>query len=73
MRKRDKVKGITPYLIGLVNLWFINILVDGLELPLEDGAIRYILVLIWALATVLGVIRMDKIIDAWDRDEKEED
>lgn len=72
MRKRDKVKGVTPYLIGLVNLWFISVVISSLEITL-DGVGQIVVVLLWALLTGLGVIRMDKIIDAWDKDDKEED
>lgn len=72
MRKRDKVKGVTPYLIGLVNLWFISLVISSLEITL-DGVGQMVVVLLWALLTGLGVIRMDVIIDAWDKDDKEED
>ena len=72
MRKRDKIKSYIPVAIGGINLGVINMITTEFNIPME-GVALFLAVGIWALLTGVGVIRMDKIIDHWDKDNREED
>lgn len=72
MRKRDKIKGFFPVLIGYVNLKLILWLGSVYTPPITEQWFVG-LVCLWAFVTIAEVMVVDKIIDYFDKDEREED
>ena len=71
MRKRDKLKGYVPFLSAGMYYIVVQAAINKFSIPTEKYAI--VLVLLWAGLTAWSTLKVDKLIDNWDKDGREED
>lgn len=71
MRKRDRIKVYVPYIAAGMYGLILKSITSKWGISVEEYALP--IVLIWAVVVGWSVIKMDSIIDAFDKDDREED
>lgn len=64
MRKRDKIKGYLPYLVGGMYFLLLKWLIGAVNIDAEEYMIH--LVALWGVITALSVVILEEGIDIFD-------